>query len=133
MCFAASRAKASVFSASVGACFYNLYTMYDYIVTGRFDPIYVSSYRILLVLGIVAGLILSLMLKDNIEGVGQFSMPLLALIGGFSAETVNWILKRFVETIKILVQGSQEAIVKAKSLEMGSQLKLQNIKKCGNY
>lgn len=101
-----------VAAAALGACFYNLYIMYEYITSFTFDPKYYSSYWIRIVLGIVAGFMLAEMIPIEFSKDTALSKPLLALVGGFSAEAVNWILKRFVETVKTLVKGSNAAMVK---------------------
>jgi hypothetical protein len=98
-----------LFAAGLGAAFYNLNCMYNYIVTNSYDPRYVSSYWIRLVLGIVAGFMIAQMIELDIDSI--YGKPMLALIGGYSVEVVSWTLGRFVETLKTLIQGSQESSV----------------------
>jgi len=101
-----------VFSAGIGACFFNLYKMYGYIVEGVFDPQYLASYWLRLALGIVAGYILAEMIPASYLTQSSMGKPLLAFLGGFSADAVNWILQRLVETLKTMVKGSTDAAIK---------------------
>jgi len=98
-----------LFAAGLGAAFYNLNRMYNYIVTNSYDPRYVSSYWIRLVLGMVAGFMIAQMIELDIDSI--YGKPMLALIGGYSVEVVSWALGRFVDTLKTLIQGSQETSV----------------------
>ena len=101
-----------VFSAGIGACFFNLYKMYDYIIKGIFDPQYLASYWLRLALGIVAGYILAEMIPASYLSQSSMGKPLLAFLGGFSADAVNWILQRLVETLKTMVKGSTDSVIK---------------------
>lgn len=101
-----------IFAAGIGACFFNLYKMYDYIVKSVFDPKYLASYWLRLALGIVAGFILAEMIPPDYVKGSSFGKPMLALLGGFSADAVNWTLQRLVETLKALIKGGSDAEIK---------------------
>ncbi len=115
-------------AAGIGACFYNLVSMYRYILAHRFDVAYKSCYAMRILLGIVAGYVLAEVIPIE---AGQFSKPLLAMLGGFSAEAVEAILTRFVETLKATVQGNlgdqieaQKQAADAKAQVRETQLKI---------
>ena len=115
-----------VTSAAIGACFYNLSKMYGYIVSRTFDPKYISSYWVRLVLGIIAGYILAEMIPlDMLTSEATIQKPLLALLGGFSADVVDWALHRFVETLKTLIQGSQQHLINQQVEAVKARLELE--------
>jgi len=91
-------------AAGIGACFYNLVKMYKYLITYKFDVAYGSSYAMRVLLGVVAGYVLAEIIPINTH---NFSKPLLAMLGGFSADAVEVILTRFVDTMKTLVRGER--------------------------
>lgn len=119
-------------SAGLGASYYALYTASTYAQKGTFEPKYNQTYLIRLGLGICAGVILALFAPDllNIDMtqidtanpasqqnaktlyVGQNT---LALIGGYSAEAVNQILKRFADTLVTAVRGNEKEHVESKA------------------
>ncbi|MCJ9429942.1 hypothetical protein [Kordiimonas marina] len=92
-------------AAGIGACFYNLVKMYKYLITNKFDVAYGSSYAMRILLGVVAGYVLAEIIPINTH---NFSKPLLAMLGGFSADAVEVILTRFVDTMKTLVRGDRD-------------------------
>jgi hypothetical protein len=120
-------------SAGVGASFFALYMINDYISKGSFDPAYSPSYWIRFFLGLISGLVLSLVVSDDALKEVTFLeqgliRPLLAMLGGFSAEVVYTLLTRLVEALKALFQGSTQNIIEAKSREMKAQLSSQQVK-----
>ncbi|QJE72546.1 hypothetical protein HHL28_05035 [Aerophototrophica crusticola] len=110
-------------AAGLGACFHALYTAHGYVTKGTYDPRYDSSYWIKIVLGVVAGLLLSQVIPVEQQTARDVSMtkPLLALVGGFSAELVNTILQRLVQTIQSLFKGDPSESQDAKEKAMKAQ------------
>ncbi|HEX5337291.1 MAG TPA: hypothetical protein VFW53_02530 [Gallionella sp.] len=134
-------------AAGLGASFAALYKANSYITQGTFDPTYHSSYWIRFCLGLIAGLVLSVMVSDNVihgagggaggaiaaSGVGatgtggqfldpSFLRPMLAMLGGFSADLLYTILNRLVETVSSLFQGSTKNLLDMKQQEAEAQL-----------
>lgn len=99
-----------VFSASgLGAGFYTLTTVRRYIINRTFNPRYIPTYIIRFVLGITAGIILALFLKDVMNSDEyNFSVELLALVGGFSADAVSIILQRIADVLITIFKGSEK-------------------------
>jgi hypothetical protein len=127
-------------AAGLGGAFSALYKANRYITDGTFDPNYHASYWIRFFLGLIAGLILAVVISDNAiqsdfleAGVIR---PLLAVLGGFSADLVYTFLYRMVESIKSLFQGSMEAVARVNKEEMRAQLDnakvLNQLKLAGN-
>jgi hypothetical protein len=131
-----------VSAAGLGASFSALYIANDYISKGTFDPCHQSSYWIRFSLGIIAGLLLALLISEkSIQGDGLVSngviRPLLAILGGFSADLLHSFLDRIVETFKSLFEGgsqnlldakTQEAKIKLAGMEIDGRMKLaQNL------
>ncbi|MGZ8183875.1 MAG: hypothetical protein ACXWT1_18130 [Methylobacter sp.] len=109
-------------AAGLGASFSALYTANSYISKGTFDPSHHSSYWIRFSLGIIAGLLLALLISEkSIQGDGLISngviRPLLAILGGFSADLLHTFLDRMVETFKSLFEGSTQSMLDAKTQE----------------
>ena len=114
-------------AASLGASFTALYTANTYISKGTYDPCYQSSYWIRFLLGIIAGLLLSLLISEkSIQDDGMLSKgiirPLLAILGGFSADLLYTFLNRMVETFKSLFEGSAQNMLDAKAQEAKAKL-----------
>jgi hypothetical protein len=130
-------------AAGLGACFNALSTAYWFIQAGTYDPRLDSSYWIRIVLGIIAGLLISQLVplggpealdaQGNATGGSSASLgkPLLALLGGYSASMVNSVLQRLVETVQAMFKGgaaetaaANEAIARAKADHRVEQHKL---------
>ena len=102
-------------AAGLGASFAALYKANTFIANGTFDPTYHASYWIRFFLGLIAGLILAIMVSEEYfskhlsetpfleKGIIR---PLLAMLGGFSADLTHTVLSRLVETIRSLFTGS---------------------------
>jgi uncharacterized membrane protein YeaQ/YmgE (transglycosylase-associated protein family) len=91
-------------AAGMGASFAALFRVNRYIANGTFDQTYEASYLVQVVLGLIAGMVLSSLIPA--EGSGTFSdRALLALLGGFSASVVHRVLVRLVDTVESLVAG----------------------------
>lgn len=101
-----------LFCAGLGASFATLFQAHRYIANSSYDPKYDASYYARLILGVIAGLILSQMLPSQLfEGnsIGNFGKPALAILGGFSSTAVYHILHRLIETLDALVRGDPAA------------------------
>src|SRR5262245_29883960 len=83
-------------AAALGAAFYALFTAYGYIADRTFDPSYNTVYLVRLLLGITSGFILANFLPAS--ATQGYAPSLLALIGGYSADAVNQVLKRLTDT-----------------------------------
>jgi hypothetical protein len=94
-------------AAGIGATFQALFTAQRYVSDSSYDPRYDGSYWILIGLGLVAGLLLSVLLPLEMSSASSPSMakPVLALLGGFSAGLVYRILQRLVDTVDSLFQS----------------------------
>ncbi|MDH3973138.1 MAG: hypothetical protein OEV42_02555 [Deltaproteobacteria bacterium] len=119
-------------AAGLGASFAGLYTANSYITKGTFDPTYHASYWIRFFLGLIAGLVLAVMVSEeyfkmNVGGDVDFLekgivRPLLAMLGGFSADLTYTILSRLVETFQSLFMGSAKNQITAKEQELKANL-----------
>lgn len=114
-------------AAGLGASFAALYKANDYITIGTFDPSHQTSYWIRFSLGIIAGLLLALLISENsIQSGAMLSKgairPLLAILGGFSADLLYAFLIRMVETFKSLFESSSQNILDAKAIEAKAKL-----------
>jgi hypothetical protein len=114
-------------AAGLGAAFAALYKANFYISKGTFDPTYQSSYWIRFSLGIIAGLLLAILISEkSIQDDGILSKgitrPLLAILGGFSADLLYTFLNRMVETFKSLFESSTQDILDAKTIEGKAKL-----------
>jgi len=136
-------------AASVGASFYALFKMNSYIAKETFDPTYSVTYWTRYVLGIVAGLLLSEMLVEVVDpaliqqastdtkgdvdhsaggpltSLSYLMKPVLAILGGFSANLVYRILSRLVETVESLFKGNGAEQMQRKEQEFAAQTKEQ--------
>ena len=114
-------------AAGLGASFTALYTANNFISKGTYDPCHQSSYWIRFLLGIISGLLLSLLIsQQSIEADGLLSKgiirPLLAILGGFSADLLYTFLNKMVETVKSLFEGGTQNMLDAKALEGKAKL-----------
>ncbi|MFZ3018703.1 MAG: hypothetical protein WA056_09640 [Gallionella sp.] len=136
-------------AAGLGAGFAALYKANSFIMQGTFDPSYHSSYWIRFCLGLISGLVLSVMASDHVLSTQgaitgaldaasavaaastmesnsfmdpAFIRPMLAMLGGFSAELLYTILNRLVETVGSLFQGSTRNLLDMKQQETETRL-----------
>lgn len=109
-------------AAGLGASFAGLYKANMYITEGTFDTTYNASYWVRFLLGLIAGLIMAVMISDQAFAASETAnsllehgiiRPLLAILGGFSADLVYTILSRFVETLESLFRGSSKRLISA--------------------
>ena len=111
-------------SASLGAAFSSLFQANKYITAGTYDPKYETSYWIRFILGIIAGMTLSVLINLGNEGQAnhiKMGRPLMAMLGGFSASLVYRIFTRLVDTVESLITGSKEESLSAKEKEMNAR------------
>jgi hypothetical protein len=102
-------------AAGLGASFTALFRANRYIVEGTFDPKYESSYWIRFILGIISGMLLATLIPIEESMKADFGKPLLAMLGGFSADLVYRIISRLIETLESLFRGDTKTLVNAKS------------------
>jgi hypothetical protein len=100
-------------AAGLGASFTALFRANRYIVEGTFDPKYESSYWIRFSLGFIAGMILATLIPIEKSTDADFGKPLLAMLGGFSADLVYRIISRVIETLESLFRGDTKSQLKA--------------------
>jgi len=107
------------FAAALGAVFYVLFTVHDYVKNRTFDPRYNSLYLIRFVLGVLAGLILANVaaapLLNKNETVRTIGPAVVALLGGFSTEGVYQVLQRLVDLLLAAVRGDNSDAAKTKA------------------
>ncbi|MEL6892316.1 MAG: hypothetical protein AAFP84_12015 [Actinomycetota bacterium] len=94
--------------AGLGAAFFALYTATRYVKQNSYDEQYEATYWIRFVLGLVGGFTLALIVGDEFIGDDSIGIPLLAFIGGFSADVVQRVLQRVVDTVDALIRGSAD-------------------------
>ncbi|MBI5771552.1 MAG: hypothetical protein HZA93_27510 [Verrucomicrobia bacterium] len=104
-------------SAGLGASFLCLYKANRYVTEGTFDPMFEGSYWIRFFLGLISGLMLSVLVNEDALKEVKLLEPgiarvMFALLGGFSAELFYTFLSRFVEALKSLFHGSADELVK---------------------
>jgi hypothetical protein len=105
-------------AAALGASFNALFTANTYIVKGTFDQRYQSSYWVRFTLGIIAGMLLATFIPIEKAVSSDFAKPLLAMLGGFSANVVYQIFERLIDTVASMVSGSPKKILEVWQLEM---------------
>jgi BON domain len=149
------KAKTAVYlvvAAALGAAFAALSKAFNYIGNLSYDDKYESSYWIRFVQGIVAGVILSVLLsqvffsgsgdtpttgaanlvraaqatKNDLTGF-RITVPLLALVGGFSSDLVYRILERVIAGIDALIRGSISEREDSQEQTIRSELRLQEL------
>lgn len=106
-----------IFASLVGSAFAALFKLHRYISAGTYDERFASTYWIQLILGVIAGVVLSQVLysvfPNSVPGAkpaGNYpptflQQPVLALIGGFSASLVHRILDRLVLAVESVFGG----------------------------
>lgn len=105
-------------AAGLGASFSNLFEANKYIINNTYDPKYEPAYWIRFVLGLIAGLMMAVLIPIDTTGdTEMITVPLLAMLGGFSASLVYRILDRFVKTLGTMIQGDNETKYEAKMIE----------------
>jgi hypothetical protein len=107
-------------AARLGASFSRLYKANSYITNGTFDPTYQASYWIRFFLGLISGLIMAVFISEEAFDAANTESkfledgivrPLLAILGGFSADLAYTVLNRLVETFESLFRVSTKTLV----------------------
>ncbi|XVJ58771.1 MAG: hypothetical protein HEQ23_04965 [Tepidisphaera sp.] len=116
-------------AGAVGASFYNLYLIRTYLIDGSFDPLLRTTYYMRLALGSLAGLLLAIVIENLVteQSGSRFTPTLCAIIGGFAIEAVNDIMIRLTETLRTLVLGRAEHVVKAERQALEAELRTAQI------
>ncbi|WP_158794385.1 hypothetical protein [Granulicella sp. L60] len=102
-------------SSAVGSSFAALFKLNRYVSGGTYDPRYVSSYWVQLVLGVISGLLLSKLFFHYLQKnhadlmTSSLNQPLLALMGGFSSSLVYRVLTRLLSAVESLF-GAESAV-----------------------
>jgi hypothetical protein len=115
-----------LFAAALGAVFYVLFTVHQYVKDRTFDPRYNTVYLIRFVLGVLSGLIMAALIgpsffaKDSSQ-IASLGPGVLALLGGFSTEAVYQILQRMVDILVAAVKGDGADAAKAKAAQAGQK------------
>ena len=102
-----------VAASAVGASLANLRRLDRYISTCTYEMRFESSYWTRLVMGMISGIILSQVVYGALVGstpnasnsLSAFGQPVLALLGGFSADLVHDILSQFITVFGNLLAG----------------------------
>lgn len=111
--------------AGIGAAFATLYDAHKYVTSGEYDPRAGSNYTIRIILGLMAGLLLSQVLSNPLTAPGDLSAEalkeiarnnpltsvsktILALVGGFAAQFVYTALKRIVDALEGIFTPDKE-------------------------
>lgn len=115
-------------AAGLGASFTTLFRANRFIVEGTFDPKYESSYWIRFSLGFIAGMILATLIPIEESVSADFGKPLLAMLGGFSADLVYRIIARVIETLEALFRGDQRTVLKAQKEQVQARSVKEKIK-----
>lgn len=115
-------------AAGLGATFSGLYLANTYVANGTYDPKYEASYWIRMALGIIAGLILASLITLDPSGespIGAFGKPILALLGGFSANLVYDILLQIIATIESFMRGDTMELIALRAEIQEKEMKNQ--------
>jgi len=105
-----------LFASALGAGFSILTKIKRYIVNRTYEPRYNQGYLVTFIIGIIAGVILSIVFAEMVgkTEMGTFDsealpiqvgMTVIAIVGGYSAKAVSCILKRIAETLEAFVKG----------------------------
>jgi hypothetical protein len=109
-------------AAALGASFTALFTANRYIVRGTFDPKYESSYWIRFILGVIAGMIMASLIPIENYMEADFGKPLLAMLGGFSANMLYQVINRLVDTVGSLFKGDTRDAAEANEEKLKAQI-----------
>ena len=116
-----------VLAAGLGVLFSQLFLINRQISRGRYDPSEDAAQITTIVLGLIAGVILAMLLPDVLntsDAAANFSPPLLALLGGFSAPAVYGVVSRLVDAVGTLVGGDPRDQTAAEVQEAVTRVKL---------
>jgi hypothetical protein len=115
-------------AAGVGATLANLKRLDIYVSACNYEPRYESSYWTRLVLGVISGVILSQVLYRMLPNAGKppdrseaaaalmnVGQPILAILGGFSADLLNDILSHLILVVRNAFGGGRAPASQASS------------------
>lgn len=96
-------------SSALGASFKALFSLNGYVQDGSYNDHYRSSYITMILLGMIAGPLLSILISDQALSSQDFlskgtARPLLSIVGGFSAELFYLFLSRMTDALKSIVE-----------------------------
>lgn len=120
-------------ASGLGASFALLFELRTYIANRTYDPVYATDYWIRFFLGLISGFVLAVLIPvqniiDSDSFITELSIPLLAMLGGFSVQAVYRILQRFVVTLETMIQGSPSQNETARQTEVKEESKKQILK-----
>ncbi len=126
----AATATYLIVASALGASFAALFKVRKYVERLNYDDQYESSYWVRFILGMVAGLLLSVLLSTLLptsDDTQEFriTLPILALIGGFSSDLVYRILKRLIDAVETLIEGSASEVNEAEKQRSEARLREQ--------
>lgn len=115
-------------AALLGAAFAALYRINHFIAQNRYDPTHDAAYWVNITVGAIAGLILSTMIPIEQSVQSDLAKPLLAMLGGFSAEAVYKILSRMVESLSSMVGADHGALSEMAERQHKSHIAIEKTK-----
>ncbi|MEQ6903081.1 hypothetical protein [Nocardioides sp. YIM 152588] len=125
-----------VVASALGATFASLHKARRYIENLSYDDQYESSYWVRFVQGLLAGLILAVLFSPTVDSMNtsaqtsttvfRLGVPLLALVGGFSSDLVYRLLRRVIDAIETLFQGTRSDAAAAEVERAEARLRMQH-------
>jgi hypothetical protein len=97
-----------VAGGALGASFFALFQAHKYVVNRTFDPAFNAEYWVRYALGVISGMVLAnvVVVVGNADpGDIPLTAAVVAILGGYSADAVNRILTRLVETLETFING----------------------------
>ena len=125
-----------VVASALGAAFAALYKVYGYIRDLSYDDNWEGSYWVRFVQGLVSGVLLATIIAQTLfsaddvtdpDSAFRVTIPLLALVGGFSSDLLYRVLEKIIEAIESLVRGSTKERVELEKQRSASRFELQDI------
>ncbi|SHH56101.1 hypothetical protein SAMN05443575_4087 [Jatrophihabitans endophyticus] len=99
--------------AGIGASFAALFKANLHITAFTYEPRYAPTYWARFLLGLIAGLVLAEIIPLGDTSSDSLSKPVLALLGGFSAELVYGVLTRIISTLGSLTRQPEPIVITA--------------------
>jgi hypothetical protein len=115
-------------AAGLGASFYALFTANRYVIARTYDPKYTIVYWTRFGLGLIAGVILAnlIVVRTSSSVLRDVGPTTIALLGGYSSDAVNRILRRLVDMLVTLVRGDTREIVAAREHQLKAAMAEQS-------
>jgi hypothetical protein len=95
-------------AASLGAAFSGLFRINLYIAATTYDPKHDASYWVQYGLGVIAGVLLATLIPVTEATGSAVTLPVLALLGGFSASLIYRLMDRLSRSIESIVSGNAD-------------------------